>query len=171
MNSFGNPFFNNGKGNFIQIKFKDNFYFRVGTDEHYKILEDFLKEANITDYDTKICYQNLYFFLYPSEKSKLYELIGCGVIEKATNIEECIEELDNPKYYAISSPSFNYYSLYPNITHLSKICKQFEYPLIFIGPTEFTEEERGFMESYEEQMEKEEYGSFEELGEIDGPAF
>jgi hypothetical protein len=149
-----NPTINDGQGNFIQIYFNNIPYFRAGERNHYELLEDFLKEVSINDFE-KEKKEGIGFYdtFIPVKKGSLYELVGAGTIEEATIIKENINELSGRGHIAIRGYSEKY-NLYPNIKHISKILKHFEDPLIFVGSEYWTEEERGFVENYgqEEDM-------------------
>jgi hypothetical protein len=143
-----NPIINGGEGNFIQIYFNNLPYFRAGERKHYELLEDFLKEVEINDFEKeKINVTSFYNISIPVKKGSLYELVGAGTISEATIIKENIDELDGRGHIAIGGYSEKY-NLYPNIKHISKILKHFEDPLIFVGSEYWTEEERGFVENY-----------------------
>ena len=144
-----NPLINGGEANFIQIYVNNNPYFRAGEEKHCKILEKFLNEININDFERE---RGEEVFERPVKKGKLYELVGCGIIEEATLIEKNIDELGGRGHIAIRGYSEEY-NLYPNIKHISKILKHFENPLIFAGSGYWTEEERGFVEGYDERKD------------------
>lgn len=139
-----NPLIYNGEGNFIQIYFNTIPYFRAGEEEHHKLLEKFLNEVNITDFETV---QN--FMFVPVKKGKLYELVGAGIIEEASIIEKNTSELSRG-YIAIKRGDIKFYNLYPSIEHISKILKHFGEPLIFAGSKYLTEERKGDVKEWEE---------------------
>ncbi len=146
-----NPLIKGGKANFIQVYLNEIPYFRAGEEKHCKILEKFLEEVNINDFEKAKrdsgCFHS---YFVPAKKEKLYELVGCGIIEEATLIKENINELEGRGHIAIRGYSEEY-NLYPNIKHLSKILKHFGEPLIFAGSGYWTEEQRGFVEDYDEE--------------------
>ena len=144
-----NPLINGGEANFVQIYVNNNPYFRAGEEKHSKILEKFLNEINIKDFEKSKredgCFQSHFV---PAKKGKLYELVGCGIIEEATLIKKNMDELDGRGHIAIRGYSGEY-NLYPSIKHISKILKYFKEPVIFSGSEYWTEEERGFVENYD----------------------
>jgi hypothetical protein len=145
-----NPTINSGEGNFIQIYFNSIPYFRAGEEKPNRLLEDFLKEVGINDFEKEKEYGAVGFPAYyfvPSKKGKLYELVGAGIISEATIIPENVDELEGRGYIAIRGYSEEY-NLYPSVKHISKILKHFEDPLIFVGSEYWTEEERGYVENY-----------------------
>jgi hypothetical protein len=134
-----NPLINSGEGNFIQIYFNNLPYFRAGEEKHHTLLEKFLKEANITNYETHKDHSFI-----PSKKGSLYELVGAGTISEATVIKENMRELYGRGHIAIGGYSENY-KLYPSIEHISKILNHFEDPLIFVGSDCWTEEKINYL--------------------------
>lgn len=161
-----NPIINGGEGNFIQIYFNNIPYFRAGEREHYELLEDFLKEVGINDFEKEKRDGNGFCNLsIPVKKGSLYELVGAGTISESTIIKENIDELDGRGHIAIRGYSEKY-NLYPNIKHISKILKHFEDPLIFVGSEYWTEEKREFVENYnnEEDLGGENINFFEDSG-------
>jgi hypothetical protein len=161
LNDVGSPLINGGEGNFIQVYFNNVPYFRAGEEKHYKLLENFLKEVNINDFEKDKKSHGFHNFFIPIKKGKLYELVGAGVIEEATIIKENINELSGKGHIAIGGYSTDY-DLYPSIKHISKILKHFKEPLIFVGSEYLTEEERGFVES-PENYEEEGLSGFEDI--------
>jgi len=162
LDSFGNPLINGGDGNFIQIYFNNIPYFRAGEEKHCNLLENFLKEANINDFEKKKKDISAFAHTFiPEKKGTLYELVGAGTIQEASGIEENIKELSGRSYTAIGGYSEDY-NLYPSIEHISKMLKYFQDTLIFVGSEYWTEEERGFVENY---------GKEEELDNLGGEPF
>ncbi len=146
-----NPLINGGKANFIQVYLDNAPYFRAGEEKHYNLLEKFLKEVNIDDFEKVKRDDSCFHSSFVSDKKgKLYELVGCGIIEEATLIKKNIDELDGRGHIAIRGFSGEY-SLYPNIKHISKILKYFGEPVIFVGSEYWTEEKRGAVENYDEE--------------------
>jgi len=141
-----NPLINRGRGNFIQVYFNSLPYFRIGEEKHYHLLEKFLKEVNINDFEK----EGEHLFI-PAKKGNLYELVGGGIIEEATIIKKNINELSGRGYIAIRGYSQDY-NLYPSIKHLSRILKYFEDPLIFVGSEYWTEEKREIIEEEYEDL-------------------
>jgi len=140
-----NPLIHNGEGNFIQIYFNNLPYFRIGLEENYKLLEKFLKEVNINNFEKGD------EGIYPVKKGELYELIGTGIITEASIIKKNKFNELSRGYIAIRGDR-KYYNLYPNIEHISKILKYFEEPLIFAGSKYLTEERREDFREWEEDL-------------------
>jgi hypothetical protein len=142
LDSFGNPLVNNGEANFIQVYFNNVPYFRAGQEKHGILLEKFLKEVNINNFEK----DNIHVSI-PKKHGDLYKLVGAGVIKEASSINENIKELSGREFTAIGGYS-TYYDLFPSVEHISKLLKYFQDPLIFVGSEYLTEEERGFFENY-----------------------
>lgn len=144
-----NPLINGGEANFIQVYLNKIPYFRAGEEKHCKILEKFLNEVNINDFEKAKRNGSFYSSFVPAKKGKLYDLVGCGIIEEATLIKKNIDELNGRGHISIRGYSEEY-NLYPNIKHISRILKYFKEPVIFSGSEYGTEEQRGFVENYDE---------------------
>jgi hypothetical protein len=108
-----NPTINSGEGNFIQIYFDNIPYFRAGQESHCKLLENFLREVEIEDFDKIEANRSCFTRAFIAEKDEqLYKVVGAGTISEATIIPENVRELSGRGYIAIRGYSEDY-NLYP----------------------------------------------------------